>query len=514
MTRYSDVVIIGGGLAGLTLALQLRQTLPTLSVTVLERHRYPVPETTFKVGESMVEVSSWYLREILGLGNHLMESHLPKFGLRFFMSNSDNRDMGCRPEFGPLSSSENIPNKPKKHLPGIHLPTYNIDRGCLENHLLECCRETDVEVLEACKVKSLNLGNPHELVADVGTPDLKINSRWVIDATGRAGFLARRFKLRQTQGHEVNAAWFRLAGRIDPDDWTESAAYHSRIRPGLRWLSTNHLMGEGYWIWLIPLPSGATSVGIMADPNQHALEQFNRFEKVLAWLKPREPQLAEVVSSVEHLDFHAMKAKSYLSRRTLSVDRWALCGESAFFVDALYSPGGDFIAVGNTLITQMIAADYAEDRLRFAILARFGEGLLNGMFQHYCGLYQGNYALMGRPGTMLQKVAWDTAVYFAYNVLLFCNDHFCDPGFHQMIKKENALLESLQQRMIHRFKRYEAPRTSYAGHFIDQACVDHVQSLYLSSEDRLEDADVLRARLKENIDILEDFSNTIEEIVR
>ena len=83
MTRQSDVVIIGGGLAGLTLALQLRMTLPALSVTVLERHRHPAPETTFKVGESMVEVSSWYLREVLGLGDYLLESHLLKFGLRF-----------------------------------------------------------------------------------------------------------------------------------------------------------------------------------------------------------------------------------------------------------------------------------------------------------------------------------------------------------------------------------------------------------------------------------------------
>lgn len=514
MKYYSDVVIMGGGLAGLTLALQLRQTLPSLSVTVLERHRHPVPETTFKVGESMVEVSSWYLRETLGLGTHLIDSHLPKFGLRFFMSELDNKDLGCRPEYGLLKVPEVGENKLGKNLPGIHLPTYNVDRGRLENHLLERCREAGAEVVEMCKVKELTLGEPHELTADASTSNLKLQSRWVVDATGRVGFLARRLKLRRRQVHETNAAWFRLARRIDPDQWTENAAYHNRTQPHLRWLSTNHLMGEGYWIWLIPLPTGATSVGIMAEPTQHAFDQLNRFERVLTWLRYWEPQLAEVAASVECLDFHAMKARSYLSQRTLSSDRWALCGESAFFVDALYSPGGDFIAVGNTLITQMIAADFAEDRLQLSILAKFGEELLSGMFRHYFGLYHGNYPLMGRSGAMLQKVAWDTAVYFAYNVLLFCNDRFCDPRFHQMIKKENALLENLQQRMIHRLKRYTAAKNCYAGHFIDQACVESVQSLYRSSEDRLMDANALKARLEENIKILGSFSNTIEEIVR
>ena len=61
----------------------------------------------------MVEVSSWYLREVLGLGNHLIESHLPKFGLRFFMSNSDNTDLGCRPEYGLLRIPEDVPTQPR-----------------------------------------------------------------------------------------------------------------------------------------------------------------------------------------------------------------------------------------------------------------------------------------------------------------------------------------------------------------------------------------------------------------
>ncbi|MCI0591258.1 MAG: NAD(P)/FAD-dependent oxidoreductase [Gammaproteobacteria bacterium] len=508
MMRQTDVVIVGAGLAGMTLALQLRRTLPTLNVTVLDRRKHPAPETTFKIGESMVEVSSWYLREELGLRNYLLESHLPKFGLRFFMTDGDNRDIGRRPEFGLL----NIPDRPKlphEAFPGLHLPTYNVDRGRLENDLVERCREAGAEVLDGCKVETLNLGNPHELE----TPRSKLRARWVIDATGRAGILAHQLKLRQYEGHQINAAWFRLGGRINTDQWTKNETYHNRTFPDLRWRSTNHLMGPGYWIWLIPLQNGSTSVGIVADPNRHPLDRINRFERALTWLREREPQLAEVAASLERLDFRVLKVQAYLCRRPLSVDRWALCGESGFFVDALYSPGGDFIAVGNTLTTQMIAADYAGDRLRVATLAKFGEQLLNGMLQHYIGLYHGSYQFMGKPGVMLQKVAWDIAVYFAYNVLLFCNGRLCDPEFHRTIRQENARLESLQQLMRYRFKaRAAVENGSYTGRFIDQTYVEPIMSLYRSSNGRL-DADALKARLGENLKILERFGNNIEELV-
>ena len=56
MKESADVVIMGGGLAGLTLALQLRQRFPALEVVVLERRRHPVPHATHKVGESSVEI--------------------------------------------------------------------------------------------------------------------------------------------------------------------------------------------------------------------------------------------------------------------------------------------------------------------------------------------------------------------------------------------------------------------------------------------------------------------------
>jgi protoporphyrinogen oxidase len=53
---------MGGGLAGLTLAMQLRLRLPELDVLVLERRSHPVPLATHKVGESTVEIGAHYFR--------------------------------------------------------------------------------------------------------------------------------------------------------------------------------------------------------------------------------------------------------------------------------------------------------------------------------------------------------------------------------------------------------------------------------------------------------------------
>ena len=66
-----DVAVVGGGLAGLCLALQLKGCDPGIDVIVLERNRHPVPEAAFKVGESMVEIGAHYFANVLGLRDHL-----------------------------------------------------------------------------------------------------------------------------------------------------------------------------------------------------------------------------------------------------------------------------------------------------------------------------------------------------------------------------------------------------------------------------------------------------------
>ena len=74
-----DVEIICGGLAGLTLALQVNQQAPDLSVVVLERNTFPVPAGAHKVGEATVEIGAHYLSHTLGLEEYLESRSKARF---------------------------------------------------------------------------------------------------------------------------------------------------------------------------------------------------------------------------------------------------------------------------------------------------------------------------------------------------------------------------------------------------------------------------------------------------
>ena len=78
-----DVAILGGGLAGNLLARQLSRSVPGLRMAVFEK----ATESSWKVGESVVEIGSHYLITRQGLSRYLYERHLPKNGLRYFFDN-------------------------------------------------------------------------------------------------------------------------------------------------------------------------------------------------------------------------------------------------------------------------------------------------------------------------------------------------------------------------------------------------------------------------------------------
>ncbi len=275
-SRY-DVVIAGGGLAGLCLAIQLRRTQRELSVLVVEPNRFPLPEAAHKVGESSVEAASHYFIETLGLREPL-DQELPKFGLRFYFEKAPGNRLEDRLECGP------------SHY--LSVPSFQIDRGQFENNLAERALSLGVILETDSRVSRVDLGEDdadHAIVVKrVGVGEsVEINARWIVDSTGRAGLLRRKFGTVRRVRHRANAAWFRLDAVIDPSAEVLDQAWQGRVHEP-RVLSTNHLMGEGYWVWLIPLANGRMSIGIVADAELHDFSTLSDFEKVLVWINKHE----------------------------------------------------------------------------------------------------------------------------------------------------------------------------------------------------------------------------------
>jgi flavin-dependent dehydrogenase len=414
-----DVVILGGGLAGLTASRQLKLMRPETSVVVVEKRTHPVPEIAFKVGESVAEIGAHYLKERIQFEDHMEKEQLRKFSLRIFSPADGNTDISRRPELG------------------LHRPwsnrTYQIDRGRLENALANAVVDQGVELLDDHSVSSFDLGTDrHTVTVRQNGTTKEFRPKWLMDCSGRAGILRKQLGLGVEIEHDVNAAWFRLPYQLKIDEWSDDEAWQARVTGRPRWLSTNHLVGEGYWIWLIPLASDAISIGVVADPKFVPFERIRRYPELLAFLYEKEPQLASHLPPTEEglVDFRKLKNYAYGTRRGLSPQRWALTGESGLFLDPLYATGLDFLAVSNSLATRLICENLGgEPEAEFKRRLKAYNRTYLGQFMGWGPAFAGQYEVF-RDGVVTQaKVMWDNILYFMFPSPLFLQNYNEDYEF-------------------------------------------------------------------------------------
>jgi flavin-dependent dehydrogenase len=422
-SRRADVAILGGGLAGLTLAIQLRQRTPDIAVTVIERRAHPVREAAFKVGESTVEIGAHYFSHVLGLREHLDTEQIRKFGFRFFFSDGRDDIDRCT----ELGVSQLLPT-----------PSWQLDRGRFENFLGEQARALGVEFRDGAVVRSIELdaASTHVVGFEQAGVAQTLAARWVVDASGRAALLKRKLDLAEPNDHDVNAVWWRVDGVIDPNAWSDDLPWLQRCDPPHRWRSTNHMCGPGYWFWLIPLASGAHSLGIVCDATLHPLETMNTHAKAMAWLREHQPQVARSLDEPGHAlqDFQFLRHFSHGCKQVFSADRWALTGDAGLFLDPFYSPGSDFIAISNEYICDLVEKDRAGQRI--APYAAVYQQLYQSFYGNTLTLYQDQYPLFGDSQVMPVKIIWDYTFYWALLAPLYFGGRLTDLGMLGRLRAE------------------------------------------------------------------------------
>jgi flavin-dependent dehydrogenase len=455
--RALDVAIVGGGLAGNLLARQLRIALPELRIGLFEK----ATERSFKVGEATVEIASNYLVRRLRLSTYLYERQLPKNGLRYFFDTPE-RD-------GPLERMSEVGSV---SLP-FH-PAFQLDRAGLERDLLDMNRRDGVHLRTGATVRTIELGaegEPHHLAVDDEAGTSGYAARWIVDASGRVGALARQLGLRvPEEDHRLGSVWGRFENVADIDAMGPEE-FRARIRYTPRRLSTIHFMYRGYWIWFIPLRGGLTSVGVTGErvARDRELRTREGFQRFLL----EHHAVATLLRDAKLVDLGHLARIAYGTRCFFHRDRWGLTGEAATSADPLYSPGSDFIALENDFLTDLIARDAAgEGAPALAQRIELYDEFMKFRHEATVLLYAGQYGTLGSFELTCAK--WDFDLGFYYNLwaTAYLRDRHLDAEYlGSQLRLRPFVLQALRNfaELFRRVERELDSRGAYgrknAGHF-------------------------------------------------
>ncbi len=404
-TDHYDVVIVGGAVAGASTAIVLKRGNPKLRILVVEK----TDRFDWKVGESTVEVSAYFLTRVLKQWTYLTREQLPKQAFRYWFYNDDVTCLREASETGPTQLART--------------PSFQLDRAKLDEHLLKVAREEGSEVWRPAKVTGYTLGEgsgSNTLVVDKsdGTT-ATVSCRWLVDATGRQAMLARkRGGVTPIDSHPTAAIWVRYKDVIDMDGialaGTDPADPWQRAVLAPRRLATNHFTGWGYWIWFIPLHDGEMSVGLVWDKRLVTPEGTTPLDKLTRFLDTNSltRQMIEGATAIEG-DCRYYAHLPYFVDKFIGPG-WTCVGDAGGFLDPFYSPGLDQMSFSVWTRTRLILQDLAgapPDAMEkeYALHNKRYDRYFKYFYE---SIFRDKYYVMGDYDTMTIAFLLDTALYY------------------------------------------------------------------------------------------------------
>jgi len=302
-----DVAVLGGGPAGATAAARLARR--GRQVVLLERDRFP----RFHIGESLLATVNDVFAE-LGLTEQIRTAGFQvKWGASFATHD------GAYSRYADFSNAR-----------GVAQPqTWQVERAKLDELLLRHAAASGATVLAERRVMAVDLA-PAGVTITYREPDGEMRTLCaaaVVDASGRAGLLARQLGLRREDPALPNIsvyAHFRGVPHLE-------GRRHGDIRIVAR--------RDAGWFWVIPVSEEIMSVGVVLPKPLFEKLPRGPHEEMLAAAVAETPLMVELMKETT-LAWPARVEKEFsYSTTAYAGDRWLLAGDAGSFLDPVFSSG-------------------------------------------------------------------------------------------------------------------------------------------------------------------------------
>ena len=305
----SDVIVIGGGPAGSTVAALVAEA--GHNVQLFERENFP----RFSIGESLMPDTYWTFKR-LGVLDKLKASAFPrKHSVQFFGKSGRGS--------APFYFSDNNPHESSV--------TWQVQRGKFDLMLLDNARDKGAEIHQGARVLEVLFDGDRAIgvrakLADGQSQDF--TAPIIVDATGQSALIGRKLKITEPEAQLNKASIYTHYSGGRRDEGKDEGA-----------TLILHTDNGDSWFWYIPLPDDIVSVGVVGAIDylvQGRKEDAQTiFEQELAKCAPMQERLQH---AEQLMPAKTTKDFSYRASRTAG-EGWVLVGDAFCFLDPMYSSG-------------------------------------------------------------------------------------------------------------------------------------------------------------------------------